>query len=256
MTLQKSNLPKWSDVGTATTTAATTCETTVTSTTTSILTSTTTVTSTAISTLTSTTKIPAKTKYPSSSVSDPAVSTSLRDYQTQPAKDSFTFGPWLSLPAVALVVGLFLVVLTASCLCSKRHKHTRSQNATYWRSDSIRFGPNEIKQPNTGGDGSLLGLSEISGSDLKKDSEQDVSNPCHVYSTIPDTLDVSTQQNPTYSLAQAERDPHTSQQGPTYSLAQAGRDPHTTQQNPTYSLAQAGRDPHTSQQGMTYSFLQ
>ncbi|XP_076123804.1 uncharacterized protein LOC143103846 isoform X2 [Alosa pseudoharengus] len=238
----------------ATTTATTTCETTVTSTTTSTLTSTTTVTSTAISTLTSTTKIPAKTKYPSSSVS--AVSTSLRDYQTQPAKDSFTFGPWLSVPAVVLAVGLFLGVLTAACLCSKRHKHTRSQNATYWRSDSIRFGPNDIKQPDTGGDRSLLGISETSGGDLKKDSEQDVSNPCHVYSTIPDTLDVSTQQGPTYSLAQAGRDPHTTQQNPTYSLAQAGRDPHTTQQNPTYSLAQAGRDPHTTQQNPTYSLAQ
>ncbi|XP_041946609.1 uncharacterized protein LOC121707830 isoform X2 [Alosa sapidissima] len=204
--------------------------------------------STTTSTLKSTRKILTTTIYPSSSGPAVLTSTSLRDYSThlhsnQAAKDSFTFGPWLPVSAVVLVVGLFLGVLTAGCLSPKRHKHTRSQNATNWRSDAVRFGPNNIKM-DKGGDRSLLAILETSGSDLKKDSEEDVSNPYHVYSTIPDTLDVSTQQGPTYSLAQAGRDPHTTQQGPTYSLAQAGRDPHTTQQNPTYSLAQAGRDPH------------
>ncbi|XP_062401297.1 uncharacterized protein LOC134092446 isoform X2 [Sardina pilchardus] len=179
---------------------------------------------TATSTLTSTTKIPATATFPSSS--GPAVtSTSLRDYSTrlhstQHAKGSFAFGPWISVPVVALAVGLFLVVLTTACLCSKRHKHTRSLNTTYWRSDSVRFGPNNIKQLDKEGDSSLLAVSETSGADLKIHAGEDVSKACHVYSTIPDTLEVPSRQDTTYSLAQAQKDPDTTQQSMAYSFVQ------------------------------------
>ncbi|XP_062401304.1 uncharacterized protein LOC134092449 [Sardina pilchardus] len=221
--------------------------------------STTTLTSTATSTLTSTTKIPATvifpsssgpaatttaatargttTSFPSSSGPDPAVSTSTL-LSIQSGKDPFPFGPWTRVAVVALVVGLFLVVLKAACLCSKRHKHTRSQNTTYGRNDSARFGPNNIKQLDKEGDRSPLAISETSGADLKIHAEEDVSKACHVYNTIPDTLDIPSRQDTTYSLAKAQKDPDTTQKTMTYSLAQAQKDPDTTQKTMAYSFVQ------------------